>query len=207
LPREIDAGKPFRLAFRPTASGALELQRLGRSSWNAPVAWAAFALDFESGTSAPTVTDLPLDTTPAVAEPVARAEAEAMLREYAESLWGGRGASAASNRRWRVSVQPSIIRDGAVAPMPPFCGRFEAFVDGSLAAPVIRACVAGDTAARIGEFDLLRQPAAEGVVVVRYTPEPALGEALLRGRFRYIAEPFELRFSKSGKPTIEMIAK
>ena len=51
------------------------------------------------------------------------------------------------------------------------------------------------------------QPAAEGVVVVRYTPEPALGEALLRGRFRYIAEPFELRFSKSGKPTIEMIAK
>jgi hypothetical protein len=207
LPREIDAGKPFRLAFRPTASGALELQRPGRSGWNAPVAWAAFALDFESGTSAPTVTDLPLDTTPAVAEPVARAEAEAMLREYAESLWGGRGASAASNRRWRVSVQPSIIRDGAVAPMPPFCGRFEAFVDGSLAAPVIRACVAGDTAARIGEFDLLRQPAAEGIVVVRYTPEPALGEALLRGRFRYIAEPFELRFSKSGKPTIEMIAK
>jgi len=207
LSREIDAGKPFRLAFRPTASGALELQRLGRSSWNAPVAWAAFALDFESGTSAPTVTDLPLDTTPAVAEPVARAEAEAMLREYAESLWGGRGASAASNRRWRVSVQPSIIRDGAVAPMPPFCGRFEAFVDGLLAAPVIRACVAGDTAARIGEFDLLRQPAAEGIVVVRYTPEPALGEALLRGPFRYIAEPFELRFSKSGKPTIEMIAK
>ena len=44
-------------------------------------------------------------------------------------------------------------------------------------------------------------------MVVRYTPEPALGEALLRGRFRYIAEPFELRFSKSGKPTIEMIAK
>ena len=207
LPREIDAGKPFRLVFRPTSAGALEPRQLGLNSWSAPIAWAAFALDFESGTSAPTVTDLPLDTTPAVAEPVARAEAEAMLREYAESLWGGRGASAASNRRWRISVQPSIIRNGEVAEIPPFCGRFEAFVDGSLAAPVIRACVAGDTAARIGEFDLLRQPAAEGVVVVRYTPEPALGEALLRGRFRYIAEPFELRFSKSGKPTIEMIAK
>jgi hypothetical protein len=207
LPREIDAGKPFRLAFRPSASGALELQRLGQRSWSAPVAWAAFALDFESGTSAPTVTDLPLDATPAVAEPVARAEAEAMLREYAESLWGGRSASAASERGWRVSLQPSIIRDGAVAPMPPFCGRFEAFVDGALAAPVIRACVAGDTAARIGEFDLVRQPAPDGVVVVRYTPEPELGEALLRGRFRYIAEPFELRFSKSGRPTIELTAK
>lgn len=207
LPREMDASKPFRLVFRPTTSGALEPQRVGRDGWSAPVAWAAFALDFESGTSASTVTALPLDTTPAVAEPVMRAEAEAMLREWAESLWGGRFASAASDRRWRVSVQPSIVRDGAVPAMPPFCGRFEAFVDGALAAPVIRACVAGDTAARIGEFDLLRQPAADGVVVVRYTPEPALGEALLRGRFRYIAEPFEVRFSKSGKPTVELIAK
>jgi hypothetical protein len=43
------------------------------------------------------------------------------------------------------------------------------------------------------------------VVVVRYTPEPEFGAAIMGGEMRYIAQRFELRSGKGRRPELVML--
>ncbi|MEY3141987.1 MAG: hypothetical protein RLY21_480 [Planctomycetota bacterium] len=206
LPRTIVATEPFEIILDPEVPS--DAVRPDDRSGSRALMWARFTLRFANANSRPEVQSEPLPDIPAVATPLAREEA----RELLSQSIAGMNAASAGRRRSRMmfdgfTVELGATKHGAVnaeggATQPPLLltGLFELRSEGSLLAPVQRTfAMIRPQGASVG-FS-----AVEGVEEIyprtfRYTPNPAYGLAGLPTSFRYIAEPFELRFTDAAKP-------
>jgi hypothetical protein len=210
VPRGIDLGQPLQVVLSPSTGSSLRDESRNDNAWNAPLAWARFTLDFASATATPAVRAETLPLPPATPMPIAREEAEPMLRDYAASLLSHTALPTGSRVPREFRLRPMVVGSGEPAGMPPLCGRLELLVEGVLVAPVVRVCVPAAGSSQESRISLpigVRDGESidDQVVVVRYTPEPEFGAAIMGGEMRYIAQRFELRSGKGRRPELVML--
>ncbi|MCX5650261.1 MAG: hypothetical protein NTU45_02560 [Planctomycetota bacterium] len=206
LPRSIVATEPFEIVLDTEVP--LEAERPDDRSAARALIWARFTLRFANASSRPEVQGEPLPDVPAVATPLAREEARELLLQSI----AGMNASSARRRRSRMmfdgfTVEFGATKHGAVnaeggATQPPLLltGMFELRSGGSLLAPIQRSfTMIRPQGASIG-FRAVEEVEEIYPRIFRYTPNPAYGLARVPTSFRYIAEPFELRFTDAATP-------
>ncbi|MBI1304109.1 MAG: hypothetical protein GC172_10020 [Phycisphaera sp.] len=221
LPNSVDRSQPFELVLDPMAFED-ESTRIDRRVWSqqaqGPLIWARFTMRFENAAAAPEVVVEPLDDTPVVATAVARSEARDMLAESigrpVRTSRFGRPAREADTAE--VSVSFGAVTGGAPAPAAPasdddatptsaapralLTGYLELRASGSLLAPIAPVVVALGPRATSVSFEITKDAGNIFPRTIRYTPDPAVALSREAQSFRYIAEPFELRYLKEGAP-------
>jgi hypothetical protein len=221
LPNTVDRSQPFELVLDPMEFED-ESERIARRVWSqqaqGPLIWARFTMRFENAAAAPEVVVEPLDDTPVVATAVARSEARDML---AESI----GRPVRTSRFGRppretdtaeVLVSFGAVTGGAPAPAAPasdddatptsaapralLTGYLELRASGSLLAQIASVVVPIGPRATSVPFEITKDAEKIFPRTIRYTPDPAVALSQKAQSFRYIAEPFELRYLKEGAP-------
>jgi hypothetical protein len=222
LPNSVDRSQPFELVLDPMEfeddSVRIEKRRPTQQA-QGPLIWARFTMRFENAAAAPEVVVEPLDDTPIVATAVAPNEARDML---AESI----GRPVRASRFGRppreadsagVSVSFGAVTGGApasaaapasddaampesAAPRALLTGYLELRASGSLLAPIAPVVVALGPRESSVSFEITKDAEKVFPRTIRYTPDPAMALSRETQSFRYIAEPFELRYLKEGAP-------
>ncbi len=205
-PSEIVMNRPMEVVLEPSPlrnQGMWVFDGVQRSG-----VWARFTLAFSNSTASPSVVSETLPEAPVVATALKGEEARAMLHESvrrANSAEWLRERSLDSSPdglifRFAALTDPVVDREQAAALGPILLsGIFELRSEGSLRAPT-RASVMLGTQGWIIKFDLTPNAAKVFPHTLRFTPNPGMARAELPISFRYMAEPFELRFTDPLQP-------
>ncbi len=205
-PSEIVMNRPMEVVLEPSPlrnQGMWVFEGVQRSG-----VWARFTLAFSNSTASPSVLSETLPETPVVATALKGEEARAMLHESvlrANSTEWLRERSLDSSPdglifRFAALTDPVVDREQAAALGPILLsGIFELRSEGSLLAPT-RASVTVGTHGWIIKFDLTPSVAKVFPHTLRFTPNPGMARAEIPISFRYMAAPFELRFTDPLQP-------
>lgn len=198
------AQDPFEIVFDPSVHSA------GSGSgarFSAPLVWARYTLRFANASAKPDLTSEVLPDTPVVATPIPREQAQAMLRQsiaksHAISLMQRRGrmperdqisftfaSAAAAEAGSGDEAQPSILS-----------GDFELRSEGSLLAPIMAWVVTFVANGPGLAFAVEKEVVELYPRTLRFTPNDGHARARIPVSFRYIAEPFELRYTDASTP-------
>jgi hypothetical protein len=218
LPNSVDSAQPFELVLDPLEypSGGSRLdQMLPMQGARIELLWARFTLRFANAAATPEVVAEPLDDTPIVATAVAREEAREIVGESAGRLArpSRLGRLPRSSDAAQVMISFGAVSSGApasasgaseAAAMPRrtalLAGLFELRASGALLAPVSTSIVVLGPQPTSMSFTVGKDADAIYPRTLRYTPDPAFALAEQPVSFRYIAEPFELRFTDASTP-------
>jgi hypothetical protein len=202
---------PFEIVFDPSNPAAV--------SWSAghtdpiPLVWARYTLRFANANAKPEVTSEVLPDTPAVATPLPREQAQAMLQQSIAKSH----TMNLMQRRSRMPEQDQInFSFSSTAPAraeagsgsgsgdeaQPFIlsGDFELRSEGSLLAPIAAWVVTLDANGSGVNFEVEKEVVELYPRTLRYTPNEGHARARIPVSFRYIAEPFELRYANASTP-------
>ena len=218
LPNSVDSAQPFELVLDPLeypSDRTRLIQALPTQGARIELLWARFTLRFANAAATPEVVAEPLDDTPTVATAVSRDEAREIVGESV-------GRLARPSRMGRFPRSPDtaevMIPFGAVtsgapasasgaseaAAMPGrtalLAGLFELRASGALLAPVSTSIVVLGPQPTNMTFAVGKDADAIYPRTLRYTPDPAFALAEQPVSFRYIAEPFELRYTDASTP-------
>lgn len=219
LPNSVDSAQPFELVLDPLeypSDGTRLNQALPTQGARIELLWARFTLRFANAAATPEVVAEPLDDTPTVATAVASEEAREIVGESV-------GRLARSSRMGRFPSSPDtaevMIPFGAVSSGAPasasgaseaaaatpgrtalLAGHFELRASGALIAPVAPSIVVLGPQATSMSFTVGKDADTIYPRTLRYTPDPAFALAEQPVSFRYIAEPFELRYTDASTP-------
>lgn len=207
FPFSFAATQPFELVFDPSESP--EISSGGRTGRPNAVVWARYTLRFANASATPEVASEVLPDAPIVATPLSREEAEKVLQE---SL-GKTGGSRSMRQRPGLPQRSQIdIRFGGVArggekaddeagavPLV-LSGMFELRADDGLLAPISPWVVPLGSKGSTVVFAVPSQTTELYPRTLRYTPSEAHGLAKILRSFRYIAEPFEVRYIDASTP-------
>jgi hypothetical protein len=202
----VVATQPFEIVFDPMAYRDGTQQDFARKP--SALVWARFTLRFANASSQPEVQSEPLPDTPTVATPLSRDEAQELLAKSLANL----GVQGSFRRRARGMTegftidfgpptrQAATTNESSDAQPVLLAGVFALRSQGSLLAPLAPTVVALGSQGAVVRFSAIDGAAAIYPRTVRYTPSPAHGRAESPVSFRYIAEPFELRYADASTP-------
>lgn len=198
---------PFEIVFDPSIPAAVSSS--GGNSHPIPLVWARYTLRFANSSAKPELTSEVLPDTPAVATPIPREQAQAMLQESITKAH----ATSQMRRRSRMSEQDQInfsFRSSAPAPAEAgsgteaqpmvLSGDFELRSEGSLLAPITAWVATLDANGTGVTFEVGKEVVELYPRTLRYTPNDGHARARIPVPFRYIAEPFELRYADASTP-------
>lgn len=206
LPDAVVATQPFEIVFDPAAYRDGTQREFAQAP--SALVWARFTLRFANASSQPEVQSEPLPDTPTVSTPLSRDEARELL---AKSI-ANREAQGSFRRRARrmtegftVDFGPPTRQTATTNESPDaqpvlLAGVFALRSQGSLLAPLAPTVVALGSQGAVVRFSAIDGAEAMYPRTVRYTPSPAHGRAESLVSFRYIAEPFELRYADASTP-------
>jgi hypothetical protein len=206
LPDAVVATQPFEIVFDPAAYRDGTQREFAQAP--SALVWARFTLRFANASSQPEVQSEPLPDTPTVSTPLSRDEAQELL---AKSI-ANREAQGSFRRRARGMTEGFTVdfgpptRQAATTNESPdaqpvlLAGVFALRSQGSLLAPLAPTVVALGSQGAVVRFSAIDGAEAMYPRTVRYTPSPAHGRAESLVSFRYIAEPFELRYADASTP-------
>jgi|GEM_PF-2454907 len=204
---------PFEIVFDPSMPAAVSWS--GGKSDPIPVVWARYTLRFANANAKPEVTSEVLPDTPAVATPLPREQAQAMLQQSIAKSH----TMNLMQRRSRMPEQDQInfsfwstaparaeagsgSGSGSGDEAQPFIlsGDFELRSEGSLLAPITAWVVTLDADGSGVAFEVGKEVVELYPRTLRYTPNEGHARARIPVSFRYIAEPFELRYANASTP-------
>jgi hypothetical protein len=198
---------PFEIVFDPSVPAAV--------SWSAgksdpiPVVWARYTLRFANASAKPEVTSEVLPDTPAVATPLPREQAQAMLQQsitksHTMNLMQRRSRMPEQDQInfsfWSSAPAPAEAGSGDEAQPFILSGDFELRSEGSLLAPITAWVVTLDANGSGVAFEVGKEVVELYPRTLRYTPNEGHARARIPVSFRYIAEPFELRYADASTP-------
>ena len=198
---------PFEIVFDPSVTRARSWS--GGNAYSIPVVWARYTLRFANSSAKPELTSEVLPDTPAVATPLPREQAQAMLQRSITKAH----ATDQMRRTSRIPQQDQIdIPFWSTAPAPAeaesragaqptfLSGDFELRSEGSLLAPIMALVVTLDADGSSVTFEVGKEVVQLYPRTLRYTPNEGHARARIPVSFRYIAEPFELRYADASTP-------
>lgn len=205
LPQEIDPKRPFEITLLSDATTDTARSLFEQASGCAFM-WVRGTLRFPSANRPPEVAVEPLSLDPIVAEALPRDEARDLIARLAASVGDFTGSSRrnASRRGSEFIVTFRMANAGSApagesAPVTVLSGTFELLLDGRLVAPVQRTGEVLDGSDRSVEIRLSPGLDPLDAYTLRYRPDPAVAAAMMPQSYRYVAEPFELRFTDPKK--------
>lgn len=221
LPNSVDLAQPFELVLDPLefrSDGSRfdpQLQARGLRA-KVELLWARFTLRFANATAAPEVVAEPLDDTPIVATPVPSEEAREIVGESVGrrtrpsrfghanhspdvaqvTIWFGGVTGGAPESPSGASEAPTTTPERTAL----LAGHFELRASGSLIAPVAQSIVVLGSQGTGTSFNVAKDADKIFPRTLRYTPDSSIALAEQPVSFRYIAEPFELRYTDASTP-------
>jgi hypothetical protein len=198
---------PFEIVFDPSVTRARSWR--GGNAYSIPVVWARYTLRFANSSAKPDLTSEVLPDTPAVATPLPREQAQAMLQQSITKAHAADQMRRTHNipqqdqidlRFWSTAPAPAEAESHAgVQPMF-LSGDFELRSEGSLLAPIMALVVTLDADGSSVAFEVGKEVVQLYPRMLRYTPNESHARARIPVSFRYIAEPFELRYADASTP-------
>ncbi|MFN5496505.1 MAG: hypothetical protein ACK5C3_08010 [bacterium] len=208
LPSSIDASQPFEVVLdptRPADSRDTAKPRFGGTR----VVWARYTLRFPHAKGPPAVTVEELPDTPVEVAPLARDDARAIVRTSIERAHSPEALARASQMSGHgllevkfgaVTAADALERADTAQPPVVLSGTFELRSGGALVTPLATGLLFMGPEGEHFSFQVHPKIAELYPYTLRYAPNPTYARARIPVSFRYIAEPFELRYANASTP-------